>query len=304
MRKPPPSFRPIEPASPDSLASHSVRRVSELWCRGMSSIGWSGPKAGEARVLIIEDVDRLGRDQEHLSYMRKLFTAYDVALHTVAAGQIDDLTFAFKGIIGEQQRMRIAYTTRRGLRGKAARGGSTGGKTLGYATEIVGHDPEGRPLDRLKICPDEAELVLCIFGLYADGHSLKAICGILDDEGVPSPRARERGKYNSGKWNPSTLSGNVSRGEASSITRPTSAAGYSIGGNGSNFRMKIVASRGGRASTRRASGPSKMIPSFGLSTMSYGTVSKSVKGRRAPLATRNSRSPAIRLPVPSAPNIY
>ena len=69
-------------------------------------------KAGQAKILIIEDVDRLGRDQEHLSYMRKLFTAHDVLLHTVAAGRIDDLTFSFKGIIGGQQRARIAYTTR------------------------------------------------------------------------------------------------------------------------------------------------------------------------------------------------
>ena len=30
-------------------------------------------KAEKAKILIIEDVDRLGRDQEHLSYMRKLF---------------------------------------------------------------------------------------------------------------------------------------------------------------------------------------------------------------------------------------
>ena len=44
--------------------------------------------AGKAKILIIEDVDRLGRDQEHLSYMRKLFTAHDVVLHTVAAGRI------------------------------------------------------------------------------------------------------------------------------------------------------------------------------------------------------------------------
>lgn len=82
-------------------------------------------KSGPAKVLIIEDVDRLGRDQEHLSYMRKLFTAHDVILHNVAAGKIDDLTFAFKGIIGEQQRARIAYTTRRDLKGKASRGGAT-----------------------------------------------------------------------------------------------------------------------------------------------------------------------------------
>jgi len=86
--------------------------------------------SGPGKVLIIEDVDCLGRDQEHLSYMHKLFKRDGVSLHTVAAGQIDDLTFAFKGIIGEQQRARIAYTTRRGLKGKAARGGTTGAKFL------------------------------------------------------------------------------------------------------------------------------------------------------------------------------
>ena len=170
-------------------------------------------KAGEAEILIIEDVDRLGRDQEHLSYMRKLFTAYEVTVHTVAAGQLDDLTFSFKSIIGEQQRMRIAYTTRRGLKAKATRGGATGGRILGYQKEVLGSDTHGRQTDRLAICPEGAELVCRIFELYAQGKSLKAICQLLNDEGTPSPRARESGKYNSGVWNPSTLSGSVERGE-------------------------------------------------------------------------------------------
>ncbi len=170
-------------------------------------------KMGKARFLIIEDVDRLGRDQEHLSYMRKLFNAHDVVLHTVAAGRIDDLTFAFKGIIGEQQRARIAYTTRRGLKGKATRGGVTGGKILGYGKEVLGLDPSGRPADRLAICDEEAALVLRIYKLYADGSSLKAICNILNKERIPSPRARESGKYNSGIWGTTTLSGNPTLGE-------------------------------------------------------------------------------------------
>ena len=89
-------------------------------------------KAGKAQVLVIEDVDRLGRDQEHLSDMRKLFVAYGVTIPTVAAGQIDDLVFAFKGIVGEQQRARIAYRTCRSLKGKATCGGSTRGKMLRY----------------------------------------------------------------------------------------------------------------------------------------------------------------------------
>ena len=170
-------------------------------------------RAGKASILIIEDVDRLGRDQEHLSYMRKMFTAHDVVLHTVAAGRIDDLTFAFKGIIGEQQRARIAYTTRRGLKGKASRGGATGGKILGYAKQVIGHDAAGRELDRLAIHEQEAALVRRIFELYAEGHSLKKICRIFNEEKIPSPRARERGKYNAGIWNPSTLSGDVTLGE-------------------------------------------------------------------------------------------
>lgn len=82
-------------------------------------------------VVIIEDVDRLSRDQEHLQHMSKIFRVHGVVLHTVAAGVIDHLVLSVKGMIGEQQRMRIAYTTRRGLAGKAKRGGVTGGKTLG-----------------------------------------------------------------------------------------------------------------------------------------------------------------------------
>lgn len=164
-------------------------------------------------VLIIEDVDRLSRDAEHLHYMVKLLRLNRVVVHTVAAGQVDDLVLGFKAIIGEQQRARIAYTTRRGLKAKAKRGGATGGRTLGYAREITGSDASGVPTDRLVIQPEQAALVRRIFSLYAEGASLKRICRILNDEGVPSPRARETGKYNAGIWNPSTLSGDPALGE-------------------------------------------------------------------------------------------
>ena len=69
------------------------------------------------------------------------------------------------------------------------------------------------PIDRLAVQPEEAALVRRIFTLYADGLSLKPICRLLNDEGVPSPRARETGRYNAGVWNPSTLSGDPALGE-------------------------------------------------------------------------------------------
>ena len=166
--------------------------------------------ARQADIVIIEDVDRLSRDQEHLQHMSKVFRVHGVVLHTVAAGIIDHLVLSVKGMIGEQQRMRIAYTTRRGLAGKAKRGGVTGGKTLGYARKAVSGDNTG---DQLAIVENEAALVRRIFELYADGNSLKGICHILNSEGVPSPRARERGKYNAGIWNASTLSGSMELGE-------------------------------------------------------------------------------------------
>lgn len=169
--------------------------------------------SGGVSVLIIEDVDRLSRDAEHLLYMVKLFRLHRVMVHTVVAGRIDGLVLAFKGIMGEQQRMRIAYTTRRGLKGKALRGGATGGRVLGYRREIIGADAHGQESDRLAIEDEQAALLRRIFGLYGTGHSLKRICTILNAEGVPSPRARERGKYNAGVWNPSTLSGDPALGE-------------------------------------------------------------------------------------------
>jgi site-specific DNA recombinase len=45
-------------------------------------------EAGKASILIIEDVDRLGRDQEHLAFIRKRLTAFNVSLHTVVAGKL------------------------------------------------------------------------------------------------------------------------------------------------------------------------------------------------------------------------
>lgn len=101
------------------------------------------------------------------------------------------------------------------MKGKATRGGATGGRILGYAKEVLGLDASGREADRLSIREEEAALVRRIFALYADNHGLKQICKILNADGIPSPRAREHGKYNSGIWNPTALSGNPERGEGS-----------------------------------------------------------------------------------------
>ena len=170
-------------------------------------------RANNVDVLIIEDVDRLSRDQEHLQYMAKLLRAHGVILHTVAVGAINELVLSVKGIVAEDQRRRTAYQTRRGLKGKAHRAGATGGKTLGFERAITGQDARGAELDRYIIIEREAALVRRIFTLYDEGHSLKSICDILDSEGVPPPSASWQRRNSTGRWNPSTLSGNVERCE-------------------------------------------------------------------------------------------
>ena len=87
----------------------------------------------------------------------------------------------------------IAYTTTRGLRGKATRGGATGGRVLGYRREITGEDAQGRELDQLAISDEQAEFVRRIFRLYADGWSLNRICNALNADGIP-PRAPASGR--------------------------------------------------------------------------------------------------------------
>ena len=170
-------------------------------------------RSGKVDILIIEDIDRLSRDQEHLQYMAKLFRAHGVTLHTVAIGVVDSLVLSIKGLIAEEQRRRTAYQTRRGLKGKAHRAGATGGKALGYQREVTGVDATGAEIDRYVIIEEEAAQVRWIFDRYDDGLSLKAICDLLDAEGVPTPSSKWKRRNTHGRWNPSTLSGNIERGE-------------------------------------------------------------------------------------------
>lgn len=168
---------------------------------------------GSIDVLVIEDIDRMGRDEEYLQHLKKLLRAHQVVLHTlVGNGPIDDMLFSLKAMFSEQTRSKIAYQTRRGLVGKAVVKGSTGGRTLGYAREITGVGANGKPLDRFVIDPAGAELVMTIFTMYDEGRSLLEICARLDSLGVPTPNATRR-KGRPTNWNPSTLSGNIERGE-------------------------------------------------------------------------------------------
>lgn len=147
--------------------------------------------AGEVDVVIIEDVDRLSRDGEHQNFFKELYGRRDVVLHTlVGGGPIDDLLFSLNGIMSEAHRQKIAYWSRRGLVGKAERGGFTGGRTLGYEREVTSTLPNGTVEDRIVIDPVGAELVRTIFQMYVDGCSLKQICAHLDGLGVLPPGAQ------------------------------------------------------------------------------------------------------------------
>src|SRR5262249_7972388 len=92
---------------------------------------------------------------------------------------------------------------------KAQAGHVTGGTVFGYDNcEVLSDTPAAdgrrrRLYVRRVINPHQAEVVRRIFRLCADGYGVKRIAITLNDEGVPAPVPRRRGRPRG--WAPSTV---------------------------------------------------------------------------------------------------
>lgn len=88
---------------------------------------------------------------------------------------------AFHGAVAESYRREIGRRTRRGLEGRAIAGKPAGGRAYGYVAAAQSESGD------VEIDPVQAEVVLRIFMMYADGQSPRAIAETLNAENVPSP---------------------------------------------------------------------------------------------------------------------
>src|SRR5262245_1056617 len=157
--------------------------------------------AGEFDMLILESLDRLARDPEHLHGIWKGLRFGGVEVLTCNEGQVSTLLVALRGIVGEMQLKDTGDKVRRHHEGRAREGKIPGALSYGY--RLV----RGKAGER-EIDPEQAKIVRRVFEQYAAGLSPRAICEQLNNERIPSPSANQtrKGKKLTGHWLHTTIS--------------------------------------------------------------------------------------------------
>ncbi|WP_265518719.1 recombinase family protein [Nitratireductor luteus] len=188
-----------------------VQRQSDAAISGSSMILRPGiqqlltdAQRGLFDIVLAEALDRISRDQADVATLFKHLRFAGVQIVTLAEGEISELHVGLKGTMNALFLKDLADKTRRGLRGRVAKGKAGGGLCYGYrvAKKV---DANGEPIrgDR-EIVPEEAEIILRIFREFASGKSPRAIAVDLNKESVPGPLGRA--------WGDTSIRGHVCRG--------------------------------------------------------------------------------------------
>ncbi len=160
-------------------------------------------REGRFGVVFAEALDRVSRDQEDVAGIFKRLSHAEIALVTLAEGEVSELHVGLKGTMNALFLKDLAMKTRRGQRGRVETGHVAGGNSYGYrVVRRLTADGTAATGER-EIAPDEAVIVLRIFEEYVRGATPRQIAADLNRDGVPSPRG--------GQWNASTINGSRQR---------------------------------------------------------------------------------------------
>ena len=155
--------------------------------------------AAEARLfdaIVIEDIDRLSRDQGDYHAARKRLDFLGVHIHT-ATGKVGKLDGALRALMGEMFIENLVLHVRRGMAGVIRDGRRPAGQAYGYRPIA------GKPGEH-EIVQAEAEIIRAIFAAYVGGKTPRSIAADLNARGIRPPRGA--------LWNASTINGNFARG--------------------------------------------------------------------------------------------
>lgn len=148
-------------------------------------------------AIVTEDMSRISRDFADAAQVFRRLQYLNIPLIGVGDG-IDTsapnakINFTLKSLMSDLYLQDLGDKTLRGLEGRARLGYSTGGLPYGYAS-VPEPDGRGGVIGyRVVVNDEQAVVVRRIFALYLEGHSLSAIAGILNREGVPPPRSKAR----------------------------------------------------------------------------------------------------------------
>lgn len=154
----------------------------------------------EFDIVLVEALDRISRDQEHIASFFKLMSFAGVRIVTLAEGAITELHVGLKGTMNALFLKDLADKTRRGLRGRVEQGRSGGGLCYGYT---IVRSQSGERGGR-EIVEAEAMVVRRIFADFAAGKSPRRIAAELNREGTAGPGGRP--------WSDTTIRGHALRG--------------------------------------------------------------------------------------------
>ena len=160
------------------------------------------------QVIVTEDLSRISRDFTDAAIIFRKLQFAQIPLIGVADG-IDTssknakLSFTVKSLVADLYLDDLRDKTLRGLEGRALAGYATGNTPYGYRT-IAEVDEYGNTRGhRIEIDPDQAAILRRIFTEYVEGGSLLGIAKGLNQDGIPSPRARTRHKTK--RWGRSSI---------------------------------------------------------------------------------------------------
>lgn len=139
-------------------------------------------KEGKVNKVIVEDVDRLGRDLALLATCFKELTKLGVEIHSVAkGGKLELSDIAMRGFLSQEQRQIIMRNCAQGRKKLAAKGLVPSGKCWGYL------GVPGKP-GHLVVDPDTQPHVEMFFEKFVAGATPKAIAEHANAMGVKCPR--------------------------------------------------------------------------------------------------------------------
>jgi site-specific DNA recombinase len=156
-------------------------------------------------VLIVRDVDRLGRNDEEVPSL--IYTLRDAGVEVwcyADRSRVEASTALKRGMLtlrttfAAAEREAGQERTREAMWSKAARGEVAGGRVLGYSNV---RENEGGPVRRV-VNEAEAAIVRRIFTLSAEGKGLLRIAKTLNAESIKNPTGQDRSKVSkrSDQW--------------------------------------------------------------------------------------------------------
>lgn len=144
----------------------------------------------EFDILIVEDMDRLGRDIEDSAHLRKRL-AYNQIKLLNHSGEVSEIEADIKQIVASQFVRDLRVKIKRGLDARAEKGLRPGAITYGYDRASAGLD---------VVNENEAKIINRFFSEYDAGVSPRKIAMGLSRDGIPSPSGAAR-------WSHQTLIG-------------------------------------------------------------------------------------------------